>query len=136
MSYSNRFSNAITIAPPLNIHEIRQATARYDWSESFDAHLRINRDETTAVDGESVLIYITETADAILGPAEACNGYDVAEQIQTIVDLFTAGHSFGGFIELDPDPGFGDSTPSRFVVRGGRVVEVKPMLVWPEDGAA
>lgn len=132
MSASNRYSGAITITPPLNTHEIRQVTSAYDWSDGFDAHLRVNRDESTSVEGESVLIYITETADAIVGPEESCSGYDVVEQIQTIVDLFPD-RGYAGFIEFDPDPGYGESTPSRYVVRDGRVVEVRPVLTWPED---
>lgn len=134
MSANNDFSGEITIVPPLNVHEIRQVTSAYDWSDSFDAHLRIDRDEATAVEGESVLIYIIETADAIVGPDESCSGYDVAEQIQAIVDLFPD-RVFAGFIEMDPDPGYGDSTPSRYVVRDRRVVEVRPVLTWPEDAS-
>lgn len=131
MSASNRYSGAISIKPPLTAAEIRQVESLYGANESFDVHLLTNvRIEQTA-DGEIV----RRTADAIGGPDEACNGYDVAEQIQTVVDLFAAGHAFGGFIELDPDPGFGDSTPSRFVVRDGRVVEIKPTLVWPGDAS-
>lgn len=135
MSYSNRYSGEITITPPLNVAEIRGFTALYDWSDSFDAHLRIDRDESVAVEGESVLITITETADAIVGPDEPCNGHDVQAQIQAIIDMFP-GHEFAGHIQVDWDPGFGEP-PVRYVVRDRRVVEVKPQMVWPgdEDGA-
>lgn len=134
MSADNRYSGEITITPPLNTHEIRQVTDSYDWSIGFDAHLRVNRDEATAVEGESVLIYITETADAILGPEESCSGYDVVEQIQTVVDLFPD-RAFAGWIEMDPDPGYGDPVPTRYVVRDRHVVEVRPVLAWPEDAS-
>lgn len=131
MAASNSFSGEITITPPLTAPEIRQVTGSYDWSDSFDAHLRITAVTEQTDDGETV----RRTADAIVGPDESCKGYDVAEQIQTIVDLFGASHTFAGFIELDPDPGYGGPTPSRYVVRNGHVVKVEPTLAWPEDAA-
>lgn len=130
MSASNRYSGAITITPPLTAREIRRAP---ESSAGFDAHLRITT-VTVQTDGGEATRF---AADAIVGPSESCSGYDVDAQIQTLVDLYAADHEFAGFIELDPDPGYGDSTPSRYVVRDGRVVEVWPMLVWPaEDGAS
>lgn len=134
MGYSNRFSGAITITPPLTAAEVRQVTGQYDWSTAFDAHLRIASTTVQTDDGEATRY----SADAIVGPGDPCNGYDVAEQIQTLVDLFGTGHEFGGFIQADWDPGFGEP-PSRFYVRDGRVVEVKARmeLAWPaEDGAS
>lgn len=130
MSSSNNYTGAITITPPLTGAEIRHLTALHDWSDSFDAHLRVNEVTEQTADGEIV----RRTADAIVGPEESCSGYDVAEQIQTIVDLYP-GRAFAGFIEMDPDPGYGDPVPTRYVVRDRRVVEVRPVLTWPEDAS-
>jgi len=131
MSYSNHYSGEITITPPLNRTEIEFAP---DASDSWDAHLRIVRAESTRVEGESVLVFITETADAIVGPEESCNGYEMQEQIQALVDLYPD-CEFAGHIQVDWDPGFEDP-PSRYVLRDRRVVEVKPQMVWPgEEGA-
>lgn len=117
MSYSNRFSGAITITPPLTAAEIR--TAPEGASAAWDAHLRIDRREIATDEGEAVIY----TADAIVGPEEACNGYDVEEQIKTLVALFADGHEFAGFIQEDPDPGF-DEPPHRWVVRGREAVHL------------
>lgn len=126
MSYSNRFSGAITITPPLTAAEIRLAPGGKGASVSWDAHLRIDR-RTTDTDLGEAAIY---TADAIVGPEEPCNGYDVEEQIKALVGLFADGHEFAGFIQEDPDPGF-DEPPHRWVVRGREVVMVKPQITWP-----
>jgi Family of unknown function (DUF6205) len=129
MSYSNRFSGAISITPPLTAPELRSFTACYDWDDSFDAHLRVTETTEETADGEIV----RREADAIVGPEESCNGYDVQEQIQTVVDLYPD-RVFAGFIQADWDQGFGDP-PSRYVVRDGRVVEVKAQYAWPEEPA-
>lgn len=130
MGYSNQYSGAITITPPLTAPEVRHVTAHYDWSDSFDAHLRVTETTEETADGEIV----RRVADAIVGPEESCSGYQVAEQIQTVVDLYPD-RVYAGHVEMDPDPGFGDPVPTRYVVRDRRVVEVRPVLTWPEDAA-
>jgi len=129
VSYSNRFSGEITITPPLTAAEIRQ-TPTLD--RSWDAHLRVDRREAETADGTAVAY----TADAIVGPEEPCNGYDVEQQIQTLVALHADRHEFTGYIQEDPDPGFREP-PHRWVVRphgvvGFEVVKVAPQIVWPE----
>ena len=130
MSANNKYSGEITITPPLTAYEIRHFTAHYDWSASFDAHLRVGEATEQTDDGEVV----RRTAGAIVGPEESCSGYDVVEQIQTIVDLYPD-RDYAGYIEMDPDPGYGDPIPTRYVVRDRRVVEVRPVFTWPEDAA-
>lgn len=124
MSYSNHYSGAITITPPLTAAEIRRAPTL---DTSWDAHLRINREERET-DAGSIVVY---TADAIVGPEEACNGYDVEAQIRGLIILFAEGHEFAGHIQVDWDPGF-DEPPTRYMVRGLEVVAVKPTMVWPD----
>lgn len=126
MGYSNRYSGAITIDPPLTAAEIRRAPSGEGASVTWDAHLRINKREIDTEQGSATLYM----ADAIVGPEESCSGYDVAGQIQTIVDLFPD-RAFAGFIQVDWDPGFGEP-PSRYMVRDGRVVEVKAQYTWPD----
>lgn len=124
MSYSNRYSGEITITPPLTAAEIRQTP---DWAEqTWHTHLRVQTTTEQTPDGE-----ITRyTADAILGPDEPCSGYDVKDQIQALVEQFGGGHTFAGHMQVDWDPGFGE-LPTRYVVRDGRVTEVRPQLLWP-----
>lgn len=127
MSYENRYSNAITITPALTAAEIRRAPGGKGAGVAWDAHLRITATVEQVDDGE-VTRY---TADAIVGPEQPCSGHDVVAQIQTLVDLYADGHEFGGFIQVDWDPGFGELL-ARYVVRDGRVATVKPTLIWPE----
>ncbi|HZP49647.1 DUF6205 family protein [Actinocrinis sp.] len=128
MSYSNRFTGEITITPPLTHAEIRRAPTL---DPSWDAHLRIDRDEIDTDAG----VMVVYAADAIVGPEEPCNGYDVEDQIRTLVGLYSEGHEFAGFIQEDPDPGFGEP-PHRWVVRGREVVKVSPVITWPGEGGA
>jgi hypothetical protein len=134
VSYSNRYSGEITITPPLTAAEIRRAPAGKGASTSWDAHLRIDRREIET-DAGSMTVY---TADAIVGPDEPCNGYDVEQQIKTLVALYADGHEFTGYIQEDPDPGFHEP-PHRWVVRphgvvGFEVAKVAPQITWPEGG--
>lgn len=131
MSYSNRYSGAITITPPLTATEIRRAPRDDDAGDEWSAHLRINLREVDTDEGSATLC----TADAIVGPEEPCSGYDVEQQIQALADLYADSHTLTGWIQVDWDPGFGSTPPSRYMLRDGRVVEVKAQYAWPEDGA-
>jgi len=127
VSYENRYSGAITITPLLTAAEIRRAPGGVGASAAWDAHLRIDRRETET-DAGTLVVY---TADAIVGPEQACSGHEVEAQIRALVELFAGDHEFAGHIQVDWDPGFGEP-PSRYLVRGRDVVTVKPRLAWPE----
>lgn len=126
MSYSNRFSGAITITPPLTWEQIQSAP------KTRDAELRIIEERTDTATGWSAAMI----ANAIVGPDEPCSGHSVEEDIAALVGYVSdhcGQHEITGHIEVEWDPGFGEP-PSRYVVRDGRVVEVKARIVWPEDG--
>lgn len=128
MGYDNRYTGEITITPPLTATEIRHAPSGRGSSTAWDAHLRITA-TTEDTDTGEVTRY---TADAIVGPENPCNGYDVKEQIQALIDLYADGHRFTGWVQVDWDAGFRE-LPTRYVVRDGRVAEVQPRLLWPGE---
>ena|SRR5258708_9783586 len=55
--------------------------------------------------------------------------------IQAIVDHYGVAHTFAGWIQMQPDPGYGESTPQRYIVVDGRVEIVTPTLAWPGEQA-
>jgi hypothetical protein len=127
MSYSNRFSGAITITPPLTWAQIQGAP------KTSDAELRVIEERTDTETGWTAVM----VADAIVGPDEPCSGYDVEKDIAALVN-YVLNHcgkrTLAGHIQVGWDPGFNEP-PSRYVVRDGRVVEVKAQYAWPEDAA-
>ena len=128
MPYSNRFTGEIAITPPLTAAEIRRAP---DLDQEWDVHLRVTETTEQTRDGE-----ITRySADAIVGPDEPCNGYDAETQIRALVAVFADGHEFSGFIQEDPDPGFGEPQRRPGGGRGREVVKVSPVITWPEASA-
>lgn len=127
MGYDNRYTGEITITPPLTWAEIRDPgnTARVT-----DVRLRIRE---TVQDTETGQV-VTKTADAIVPLEMTYSGSHVEDDIQLIVDYYGShGHSFSGFIQVQWDSGFDNPIPQRYIVRNGRVVAVKPQLLWPGE---
>lgn len=123
------FTGAITINPPLNGREIRDAP------NVRDVRLRVQETATPTDDGEIV----TRTADAIVPTCDGRNGYYVVEEVQVLVDHAmrdAPGRVFAGFIEAGSGGGEGGAPCARYVVRDGPVETVTPRLVWPGDGEA
>lgn len=127
MGYENHFTGAITITPPLTWAEIRNGPGVSDVS------VRIVEETVDTDTGQNKVL----TGDAIVPlPMGRYSGYSVTEDIQAIVDHYAPlGHHFAGYIEMQPDPGFEDQRPSRYVVRGGCVKQIQAQLVWPDDEA-
>lgn len=124
MSYSNRYTGAITITPPVTAAAvIREAP------ETQDARLRINRAVTPTDQGEVIVL----TADAIEPACDGFSGYSLVEDIQRLADHIGSGHTFGGYIEVQWDAGFEDPVPQRYVIRSGRVETITPRLIWPGE---
>jgi hypothetical protein len=129
MGDTNRYSGAITITPPLTGAEIRKAPD----SVLDDVRLKVRETATPTDDGEIVV----RTADAIVPTCDGRSGRSFAEDLQLLVDhllIESPGRVFAGYIEVEWDPGYGLTPPSRYVVRDGRVVEVKAQIVWPDEG--
>jgi hypothetical protein len=125
---SNSYSGAITFTPTLNAAEIRRAPENV----LEDCRLRVREIATPTDEGEIVV----RTADALEPTCNGQNGCNLVEDLQLMVDHLTLvdpGRRFGGYVEVQWEPGYGYQMPSRFLVRDGRVVEVKPRLLWPGD---
>jgi hypothetical protein len=121
MADSNSYSGAITFTPPLTAAEIRRAPE----SVLEDCRLRVREIATPTDEGEIVV----RTADALEPTCNGRNGSSLVEDLQLMVDhiaLLTPRRTFGGYIEVHWEPGYGYQVPSRLLVRDGRVVEVKP----------
>lgn len=123
MGYSNRYTGAITIMPPLTRTQIREA-----YPENFkDIRFRIVEEQVESDDGETVTV--RTTADAAVPLDIEYSGYNLEGEIQAIVDAF-GDHEFAGFIEARWDSGF-ESAPSRFIVKDGRVMRIDAQYRWP-----
>jgi len=123
MGYSNHFTGAITITPPLTRKQIRDAH-----HENFkDIRFRIVEQHVESEDGDTVTV--RTTADAIIPLDMDYSGYNLMDEIQAIVDQFGE-HEFAGFIEARWESGFGEP-PSRFIVQDGRVVQIDAQYRWP-----
>lgn len=60
--------------------------------------------------------------------------YDTIEELNGIVDRWGEGRVFSGYIEIQGEgDGIGDIDLYRLAVKDGKVVEITPKLVWPED---
>lgn len=126
MSYENRYSGEITITPPVTWGQLRDADA----PKIADVRLRI--DETT-IDTDAGQM-VTRQAVAIAPLEMTYSGHELQANIQALVDYYgPLGHRFSGYIQVQWDPGFDDPIPQRYIVRDGRVVAVKPQLLWPGE---
>lgn len=127
MGYENRFTGEIAITPPLTWAEIRDSG---DSARITDVRLRIRESVQDTDTGQVVIKF----ADAIVPLEMTYSGRNVEDDIQAVVDHYgPRGHSFGGYIQVQWDSGFDDPIPQRYLVRDGRVVAVKPRLVWPGE---
>jgi len=123
MGYSNHFTGAITITPPLTRKQIRDA-----YPENFkDIRFRIVERQVESEDGETVTV--RTTADAVVPLDIEYSGHNLVDEIQAVVDQF-GDHEFAGFIEARWESGFGEP-PSRFIVQDGRVVQIDAEYRWP-----
>lgn len=127
MGYENRFTEEITITPPLTWAEIREPDAPL----LTDVRLRIEETVTDTDTGQVVTRQAVAVAPLEIG---SYSGHEVESDIQAVVDFYgPRGHSFGGYIQVQWDSGYDDPIPQRYIVQGDRVVTVKPRLVWPGE---
>ena len=122
MSDENRYTGAITITPPVTAAAVIREAPR-----TQDARLRIHRAVTPTGQGEVIVL----TADAIEPACDGFSGRHLVEDIQRLADHIGPGYTFGGYIQVRWDAGYGDAVPQRYVIRGGQVQTLTPQLVWP-----
>ncbi|WP_435111643.1 DUF6205 family protein [Nocardiopsis synnemataformans] len=118
MGYGVTFDGEITVDPPLNWGQIRRSPA------SDDLEMVQDEKKTDTEEGQTLVI-----SCARLRPQIEADGYRVELQLQALVDIFGAAHTFGGYIECWGEDQ-GDLT--RLVVREGKVLRIKPTITWPQ----
>jgi hypothetical protein len=121
MGYESHFTGHITITPPLTWAEIKRGPGLQD------VRLELDEKVTENESGQTRII----TAVAVLPlTGGAFNGYDIAEELQALVDAHRA-HEFTGEIAARPlDPG---GEPWRWIIRDRRVVRQVPRLEWVDE---
>jgi Family of unknown function (DUF6205) len=129
MADENHYTGAILIDPPLTWPEIQSGPS------VRDVALRVWELSRTSEDGLSEIV--TRGADAVIPACDGFGGRRFEEDLQAIVDHYGERRTFRGHIEVEWDPGYGITPPSRFLVRDGRVIEVEATLsiTWPDDEA-
>lgn len=128
MTYANHYTGGITITPPLKRREISGFLSGPHILT--DVELRIKRSQIESEDGEEVTTRMT--ADAIIPFSMAYSGHQIPTDVMAVIDHFPD-HEFGGYIEVQWDPGFRDPAPTRYMIEKRTLVEVRPTLVWPGD---
>jgi len=123
MSDSSLYSGAILIHPPLTAEQIRQCPQDH-WGARLDVV------ETSVPTPTGTVL--TRTAARMIPPDG--HGRGINAYVQAVIDLFPE-HEFTGHIEIDWEAGYGDPRPSRYVIRGRKVVEIQARLIWPGDGS-
>lgn len=116
-----RFTGEIRITPPLDIRELLDCPFVMADEDGYEHSVRI---EVVVGDDH------TPVGTAIVPVMEdAYKGYDMLENIQTIVDRYGDGRRFTGHLLAEGE----DHDVSRFVVRDGRAVQAYAGLVWPDE---
>lgn len=77
---------------------------------------------------------VRRVADAVVPlMSDSYGAYFLVEHLQELIDEFGRGREFVGHLYRE---GADSLDVARLVVRGGRAVEVRPVITWPdEDGA-
>lgn len=121
MSYHSRFLGAIQIDPPLTAQEIR-ITPRLR-----DLDLKKTEHEEVTETGMIYTVTCASVASWTVGPRD---GVYVIEDLQKIVDTHGQKHQFTGHISV-----MGEDAEDiwRLTVKGGRAVQVRPYITWPEE---
>ncbi|MEV2277826.1 DUF6205 family protein [Nocardiopsis sp. NPDC049922] len=124
MAYNTRHTGKITIAPPLSWAEIKRGPGLED--------LRLITDEAHTDTETGRTTVITASAVAPL-TEEPFTGYEMAAELQALVDAHGARHAFVGHIQ-----GEGEETGDlwRLMVRDEQAVKVLPTIIWPYPAPA
>jgi hypothetical protein len=120
MSYESHWSGEIRITPPLTWAEIKQTPDVKD--------VKLQTDERTEDTPTGYVCAVTAVA-IVPSVSWAFNGYEIAEEVQAIIDAHPS-HQFSGAITARPtDP---DGVTFRYVVLDRIAVEQHARLSWPD----
>jgi hypothetical protein len=129
MGYEIRFSGEIRVDPPIPADAVTAAgfpeAGRYGGK---DVAVKVVEVPVEGVPGA-----YRRLVAAIVPCMSVYTAYQIDEHIQQVVSRWGEGRTFSGRIDC-VDPIEGDQW--RLQVRDGRVVTVKPRIVWPDDEQA
>jgi hypothetical protein len=129
MGYDIRFSGEIRIDPSILADELL-ALGFSEPGRYGDKDIAVKVTETPV---EGVPGAYRRLAVALVPCMSVYTAYNITDHIQQVVSQWGEGHTFTGRIEC-VDPHEGDRW--RLQVQEGRVVEVKPRVVWPDEEVA
>ena len=123
MGYYTRFEGEISIVPPLTWAEIKKGPGLQD------LRLRTVEDVEETAEGHVTRV----TADAVVPITEdSYKGYSIREELQALAKAHKS-HQFTGYISAEGEDA-GDLW--RLAVKDGKAVQIRPRIVWPDEGGA
>jgi|SRR6188768_1342895 len=128
MGYYSVVTGSIIFSPPIR------------WAEVKDNAFTINEPGVNYVDKDVMLESFgvhSEDDDLIdtIRPSseDSYKVYNIVTDLQELVDLLGKDRTYYGFLSIEGE-GYGDGPDLwRLKVKGGKVVEVRPKIVWLED---
>lgn len=126
MGYSTRFTGEIRIDPPIPFEDIAgQGFSRVErHGQTKDVALKVVEEPIPDDPGA-----YRRLAVAIVGLDGAFSAYEALPHAQEIVTRWGDGRTFSGRLDAKGDEA-GDIW--RLEIHDGRVVEVRPRIVWPD----
>lgn len=128
MGYYSRYTGSIDITPPINASDITDTS--FIPSSSGLGFGPLGRDVMLTPSGSD--IDFPGSSYAAIAPImkDEYKGYNMAEDIQKIVDTYGKGRSFTGFIQAEGEEA-GDIR--RYSVIDGKVVVETAVTIWRQD---
>lgn len=140
MGYYSNVSGRIEIKPVVPFSKLRQLISKDLAKPLGDKYYRGDRSAQVEYQfsnefSPSGTITIYEGLAIVGAYEESYKAYTLHEDVQEIVNILGAEtHQFLGHLEIEGE-GYGSGEPDlwRLKVKGGKVQEIRPKLVWPED---
>lgn len=118
MGYYSVAREGITFSPELPRYAVKGNATIYKYLEGDD-------------------IYLDAEDSTILGPDDSFKAYWIVDNLKELVAeilKINPNTAFQGYLEIEGEgDGSGEPDLWRLKVKDGKVVEVRPKLVWPED---
>jgi hypothetical protein len=111
------------------------------WKQVKDSGFVVNKEHQNYVDKDVMLETYgpasddDDLIDTIYPQSEdSIKAYYITEHLQELVDLLGSDKNFEGYLQIEGE-GHDDGNPDiwRLKVKDGKVVEIHPKLVWPEE---
>lgn len=90
-----------------------------------DLTIRFNEETRDTPDGRTTII----TGVAVMPTYSEGSGYDMVDELQSLLNAFDGDHEFTGYIEAVGEEG----DRWRLLVRDGQAVQVYPRIIWDDQ---